>query len=1138
MSEATIDTLQIKISSDSSKAASALDQLASSLSSLSGKVGSAPSSLESLATACGKLSSALSGADFAKLNQLNNVKVSKAASTNMASLATALNQIPTSSLSTLSQLSNALGTLKVSKATVTNIAALPSALEGLNSIDVSSLAAQMSALSAAVTPLVTKMTALSTACASLPTKLTSAATSTKTLASAETTLAASSTKAATAISTFKTIISGISFAGILGGIVMLGNAFMSLLDQSSDYIEAMNLFSVSMGEYADSAYEYAEEVNAALGIDMGEWAQNQGIFMTLAEGFGIATDSAATMSQQLTQLGYDISSYHNLDVEEAMTKIQSGLAGELEPLRRLGWDLSDAKLSNIADDLGISKATSEMTQAEKASLRYYAIMTQVTKVHGDMARTISSPANQLRVLKANVQIAARSIGDLLIPMFNAIVPYAIAAAKAITSLAQAIADFFGIDVTFSVDYGDDDSTSALSDTSDALDDVADSASAATDATEEYKRTVMGFDELHKINDTTSSSSSGSDSSSDADTSSSSVDVPLVTYDFLEELTDYISESTDEIAAKMKKLIPIAAAVAAAMAAWHISSALTKNLTGLSSRFSVMAGAAMAAGGAVLYVWSAYDILKNGCDLTNVLGNLSGLALVASGVGLAVSGVFGSFAGLVAGGVTAVVGGVATMALGIHDALKNGLNGANLLEMIGGGAAAVGGAALVGKQLGAKYGGTFISAAGNFIGGKGTQAGLIGLIVAGAAVAVTSLVDEFKNGFTWANFAGVTVGCTAIGAGIGGLIGGPIGAAVGGAIGALVGVIASAVTDWEGFTAAFGELFETARDAVATAWQWLCDNVFTPVGEFVQTNVIDPVMELLSPIANWFNNNLIKPIKSFIKPFAKWFNETWASFSQTFEDVKTNIKAFASGAWYIITYYFGQVSKWFNKHVFTPLKKVFNNVKSTIVGIFKTIWNKIKEIFSPIVSWFSDKFTKVWEGIKKAMSIGGKIFNSVSKAIGKALKSVANGIIDAFNKMIKIPFNTINNIIKKLKKIKVGGIKPFKGMVEINIPQIAKLAAGGYVNEGQLFVARESGPEMVGTMNGSTAVANNAQIVEGIEAGVQRGVLQALAAASSASSSSDGPVNITLKVDGKELARATYRNMKQLTRRGQLHAEFA
>lgn len=150
-----------------------------------------------------------------------------------------------------------------------------------------------------------------------------------------------------------------------------------------------------------------------MGIDPGAWMRNQGVFNTIISGFGVASDQAYLMSKNLTQLGYDLSSFFNISYEDAFQKLQSGISGELEPLRRLGYDLSVARLQQEALNLGIEKSVMEMTQAEKSQLRYYAIMTQVTVAQGDMARTLNAPANQLRVLQAQVTQCARALGNIL-----------------------------------------------------------------------------------------------------------------------------------------------------------------------------------------------------------------------------------------------------------------------------------------------------------------------------------------------------------------------------------------------------------------------------------------------------------------------------------------------------------------------------------------------------------------------------------------------------------------------------------------------------------------------------------------------------------------------------------------------------
>jgi hypothetical protein len=310
----------------------------------------------------------------------------------------------------------------------------------------------------------------------------------------------------------------------------------SWIQESNEYVENLNLFTVSMGEYANKAQEYAETVSEAMGIDPSTWMRNQGVFMTLATGFGVATDRAATMSQQMTQLGYDISSFFNVKVEDAMQRLQSGIAGELEPLRRLGYDLSQAKLEAVALSLGIDKTFESMTQAEKAQLRYYAIMTQVTTAQGDMSRTLNAPANQLRILQAQLEQAARALGNIFIPALNAVLPYAIAAVKIIRELANELAKLLGFTLV-EVDYsGLTSISSGASDASDALDNASKSA-------KKLKKTLLGIDELNVMSDP-SSGSGGSGAGAGA------FDFELPTYDFMGDITDNI----DEAYKTMKKIL--------------------------------------------------------------------------------------------------------------------------------------------------------------------------------------------------------------------------------------------------------------------------------------------------------------------------------------------------------------------------------------------------------------------------------------------------------------------------------------------------------------------------------------------------------------------------------------------------------
>ena len=439
----------------------------------------------------------------------------------------------------LSELTNALKDM--SGFDISNLKKLPNALKKLSEVDIASLVPQIQALADAMKPLSQVMKDIAAGYAVLPKNIRAYVN------------AANSAQSATQkkLLTFAQLY--IKLRLIFNVFRTAANAVFEWVDAANTYIEDMNLFSVAMGKYAESARNYAQEVANVMGIDPGSWMRYQGVFQTLATGFGVAGDRAAVMSQQLTQLGYDISSFYNIDVENAMLKLQSGLSGELEPLRRIGYDLSQARLEAEALSLGIEKNFSDMTQAEKAYLRYYAILTQVTQAQGDMSRTLDAPSNQLRILKEQATQAARALGEIFIPALNAILPYAIAVMHVIRDLASEIAAAFGFEMP-KVDYSDLSTTVNITDNlSDGMEDVADGIDHANTSAKKFSRTLAGFDQLNIVGSVSGGGAGGG--GANIDTSGGELDwnkLPLPTYDFI---GDSISERVAAIEEKIKGAIP-------------------------------------------------------------------------------------------------------------------------------------------------------------------------------------------------------------------------------------------------------------------------------------------------------------------------------------------------------------------------------------------------------------------------------------------------------------------------------------------------------------------------------------------------------------------------------------------------------
>ena len=426
---------------------------------------------------------------------------------------------------------------------------------------------------------------------------------------------------------------------------------MSAINTSADYTENVNLFTVSMGEYAEEAKEYAEQVSEIMGIDPGEWMRNQGVFMTLATGFGVVSDRAYTMSKNLTQLGYDISSFFNLPFEDAMEKLQSGLAGELEPLRRIGYDLSQARLQLEAYNLGIDKKVSKMTQAEKAELRYYAIMTQVTTAHGDMARTLNAPANQLRILKSQFVQLSRAIGNIFIPALNAILPYAIAVVEALQVIAQAIADLFGFELT-TVDY------SGIGNLASGAEDVAGSLGDAADNAKKLKKNTLGFDELNVLEQ--------KDSGGQSISGGSGFDFELPEYNFLSEAIDTrVKEISEKLKPALEDILQIVGSIGAGVVAWNFVN-MTSNLVDIIKNGGLnkaTLGISILVTGITFGLMSGYDLGYEGATWDNIIKTALADALMIAGALIT----FGTGPlGWTIGIATALAVTITSVAIGMHD----------------------------------------------------------------------------------------------------------------------------------------------------------------------------------------------------------------------------------------------------------------------------------------------------------------------------------------------------------------------------------------------------------------------------------------------------------------------------------------
>lgn len=273
----------------------------------------------------------------------------------------------------------------------------------------------------------------------------------------------------------------------------------SAFKESNDYVESINLFNVTMGKGTEAAQKYANELQNLMGIDSKEWMSYQGSLNQMLMGFGTAEDKANEMSQQLTQVAYDLSSVWNVDVSEAFHKVQSGLSGQVKGLKTWGINLSVAQLRETALAHGITLSTAKMTEQQKATLRYITIMERTKNVQGDLARTIISPANAMRILNNQLVLLKRAFGQIVSVLVAKFIPYVQAAVKAITQLAESVAKAFGYKLP-DIDY------SKMQSLSSSANDLDENLIDSTKSAKKLKKTLAGFDEINQLADFSDSTS--------------------------------------------------------------------------------------------------------------------------------------------------------------------------------------------------------------------------------------------------------------------------------------------------------------------------------------------------------------------------------------------------------------------------------------------------------------------------------------------------------------------------------------------------------------------------------------------------------------------------------------------------------
>ena len=625
-----------------------------------------------------------------------------------------------------------------------------------------------------------------------------------------------------------------------------------------------------------------------------------------------------------------------------------------------------------------------------------------------MARTLNAPANQLRVLQAQVTQCARALGNIFIPVLNAVLPYAIALAKVLRMVASAIASFFGFKLP-EVDYsGISAGSSAMGDLADNAGNAAGGLGDASKAAKKLKNNLLGIDELNIISDNPASSAAGGGGGAGGiGGGGGDLGIDLPEYDFL---GDAVSTKVDEIVQKMKDWL-----------------GLTDEIDTWSEFFHTRLGRILTTVGAIGLGMAAWKISQG---VLTALETIKRLQKAGLGKGITLSI-----------GVTLAITGIALEWSGIIDAIQNELNGMNFAQILGGGGLTVAGGAMIGKALGSAI-----------LGG-----GIAG-IVAGLPAFGVGIYDAITKGLDWLNGALIGAGATAAGAGIGAIIGacgGPIGAGIGALIGLAVGLVTDGVIlvvqNWEEITSFLKKFFTVT---VPKMWnkfvKWL-GNIPKELGKFFKS--------LPGKIEGWFED-LWQPIKDYDwnglgYNIGQWFGNAWKDavefvtvkvpnwFSSMWESIKTAFKTFFTQT---LPTFFTQtipnivksVGQFF-KALPGEIYKAFVSAKQSIVdigsAIIDGIWEGLQSIWKAITD-FVDGFV---QGFKDALGIASpsKVFKTIGEDIVAGLLQGIEGFTSMMNTVKQWATSVIEwfvkgkdgkNIIDHFKEIGSDIITGFKSKV--------------------------------------------------------------------------------------------------------------
>ena len=918
----------------------------------------------------------------------------------------------------------------------------------------------------------------------------------------------------------------------------------SCIELGSDLSEVQNVVDVTFPHMSEQVNQFAQNAAKQFGLSETMAKRFTGTFGAMAKAFGFGEKAAYDMSTALTGLSGDVASFYNISQDEAYTKLKSVFTGETESLKDLGIVMTQAALDSYALANGFGKTTANMSEMEKVALRYQFVQNQLATAAGDFSRTSDGWANQVRILQLQFESLKATIGQGLINVLSPVIHVINTIIGKLMSLANAFRAFTEL-ITGKKGSGGGVSAAAagmesLAKSADKAGTAASGAGgAAKKAAKDLKGVSTGIDELNIISAPSESGGGGSGGSGggggydadDFDMGTLPDDEDIVSEklkkiaELLNQLKnsfssgfwdafgdtavfDSIQASIDSIKKSIKDIFADKDVQASALDfANKLAYSMGQVVGSVSSIGATIADNLL--GGLDLYLQQNSGRIKKyliamfdiGGDMASICGNFAEALAEVSTV----------FRGPVAKQITADIiaifadafMGSTQLAFAFKtdildlllspftdnaDLIKEALDG--LLEVLQ----------------------TVTGAISELI------SAFVDTVVELYETHISPLIASVKNGIS--DIAGHLLNA--------------FNAYILPVLQSAADRLADLLVEIQPFMQKIGEFIGTIIDWLRVLWEnllrpfiaWVVDTLAPLAGTALQlisdaffdfldcaVGVLDGVMGALNGLLNFitgiFTGNWsmawdgIKSIFSGIWEIIKsvftlildqmlhTLGGVLASIKAVWESIWNNIKAFASALWTAIKDLAGTL---------------FGELRDKLSEIWDAVKATIEEKWNAIYEWFSDIWQKIKAvfNIEEMVEVGKGVMNKLwdgLKNVWEEITSWLNGIVQYVTEIWDSVCNTVKNIFKKSKEAdddddddEKGSSKKRKKSSTATGParEIRAHASGGFPKSGNLFIANENGPEMVGTWGGRAAVANNQQITQGITQAVQRGMSSCLA----------------------------------------------